>query len=360
MMSLNPQIIAKLEGITTEHAKLQQKMLDPDIMSEPTQLQKIGRKLGELAPIVELFQVYQAAVQTIVDAKEMLTDTEMAELAQAEIDEAESQLDNVIPKLQGFLVPKDPNDTKDCLIEIRPGAGGDEAALFAAEMTRAYIKFAEDQGLKFVIIERQDNDAGGIKELIGEITGMRAYAMFKFEAGVHRVQRIPKTESQGRVHTSAISVIVLPKIEEEEFEIDPADLRIDAFRSSGPGGQSVNTTDSAIRITHVPTGIVATSQDEKSQHKNKAKAMSVLVSRIVAAEAEKKAAEVGEKRLAQIGSGDRSDKIRTYNFPQDRVTDHRVQHHQKNFSHLPKIMSGEFATIIAELQKEEALMLQDS
>ncbi len=343
-----------------EKSALETELMQPDIVQDREKIRTLSVRLAEIRDAVELFEEYQQREKQLSGAKELENDADFRELAEAEIADAKAELERLSTNLQTLLQPKDPNDAKDAIFEIRPGAGGDEAALFAGELLKAYLRFAETQGFVVEVLEKNETEGGGIKEVILEIRGRGAYANFKFEGGVHRVQRVPTTESQGRIHTSAVSVVVLPKIEEAEFEVKESDVRYDVFRSSGPGGQSVNTTDSAVRITHLPTGIVVSCQDEKSQLKNKIRAMSVLRSRLAAAEAEKKAQELGKKRLAQIGSGDRSDKIRTYNFPQDRVTDHRLTGNVKNFSNLPAIMAGDFADIVAALTEEESLLLADS
>jgi peptide chain release factor 1 len=278
----------------------------------------------------------------------------MVAMLKSEKEESEKKLTELEEKLKIELLPKDPEDIKNCIIEIRAGAGGEEAALFGAELGRAYMRFAENKSVKVELMSKSEAAAGGIKEMIFKLVGDGAYGLMKFESGVHRVQRIPVTESQGRVHTSTITVAVLPEAEEVDVEIKESDLRIDVFRSSGPGGQSVNTTDSAVRITHVPTGIIVTQQDEKSQLKNKNKALNVLRTRLYAIELEKKQKERGDKRLSQIGTGDRSEKIRTYNFPQDRVTDHRIK---QSWSNLPGIMEGGLDDIVDALQLENQNML---
>lgn len=346
----------QLVALAAEKNELEEQLMRPEVGSDPGKVRDLSQRLAEIREPVEVADRFFAHEKSLAEAQELLADPELKDMAADEIERLEGLLVSDAATLIQLLIPKDPNDVKDAIIEIRPGTGGDEAGLFAAELMRAYLRFAETSGFATEFLSKSDADNGGIKEAIFEVRGRGAYAKFKFEGGVHRVQRVPVTESQGRIHTSAVSVVVLPKVEEKEFEIKESDLRFDVFRSSGPGGQSVNTTDSAVRVTHLPTGIVVSCQDEKSQLKNKIKALSVLRSRLAAAEAQKKADELGEKRLSQIGSGDRSDKIRTYNFPQDRVTDHRLTGERKSFSNLPGIMAGNLGAIVEALTEEEAVL----
>jgi peptide chain release factor 1 len=333
------------QTIRTEYEGLQAKLADSGLFGTPEYI-KHARRQTELAPLIELYDQRQQ----LQDDYEALGDPEMKELAVIELPAVEAALAENQAKLQLALVPKDPNDAKDAIIEIRAGAGGDESSLFAGELFRAYTRYAETKGWKVEIDNESPSDVGGFKEIIFEMHGRNVYAEMQYESGVHRVQRVPATESQGRVHTSTVTVAVLPEADETELAINDADLRIDVYRSSGNGGQSVNTTDSAVRITHLPTGLVVAMQDEKSQLKNKTKAMSVLRSRLLAKKLEEEQAAGREARLAQIGTGDRSEKIRTYNFPQDRITDHRIGRTQHG---LPGYMAGDIGDMIAALQDED-------
>lgn len=308
------------------------------------------RRLSELNEILKLMHIQQTLKRDIEESNNLLQDPEYQLLAEETIRENEQKLKVIDQRLLEFTTPKDPLDTKNTIIEIRAGAGGDEASLFAGELLKMYLRYAETHGFKTELMNENINDAGGYKEVIFFVKGKDAYGQLKFEAGVHRVQRVPVTESQGRVHTSTVTVAVLPEAEEQDLEIKPEDLKIDIYRSGGHGGQSVNTTDSAVRITHIPTGIVISMQDERSQLQNKAKAMNVLRSRLLEKKREDEQKQASDQRKSLIGTGDRSEKIRTYNFPQDRITDHRIHYSRSN---LPAAMNGQIDDLVDELHKAE-------
>ncbi|MFK7897825.1 MAG: peptide chain release factor 1 [Myxococcota bacterium] len=337
-----------LERIAEAEARnrdLEIQLSDPEVGKEQGAIEKLGRRLGALRPLLEVGEKYKAAMSELADSKAMLEDDdpEMAEMARGEIGPLEEKIVELETELRILMTPKDPNDEKDAIFEIRAGTGGDEAALFAGDLFRMYSRYAESLGWKIGMMSLSESDGGGVKEVIASVSGTDVFSRLKYEKGVHRVQRVPTTESQGRIHTSTVTVAVMPEAEEVDIDIKNEDLRIDVMRAGGPGGQSVNTTDSAVRITHLPTGLVVQCQDEKSQHKNKAKAMTVLRSRIYDQELERANAERASERRSQVGTGERSEKIRTYNFPQSRVTDHRAG---VTLHKLDQVLAGEMGELL--------------
>jgi peptide chain release factor 1 len=339
-----------------EYEEITERMTDSALFGTP-EMVKIAKRQAEIIPLIELYDRRKRLVTDIEASRDAINDPELGELAREELPELENKLEAVNADLRLALVPKDPNDVRTAIVEIRAGAGGDEASLFAGELYRMYLRFAELKGWRVELVSESPSDVGGYKEVVFEVTGNEPYGWLKYESGVHRVQRVPATESGGRIHTSTVTVAVLPEADETDLEINPNDLRIDVYRSGGNGGQSVNTTDSAVRITHLPTNTVVAIQDEKSQLKNKLKAMSVLRSRLLAAKEEEEMKANREARQGMIGTGDRSEKIRTYNFPQDRVTDHRIGFSRHN---LPIFMDGAIGDMIEAIRAEDLRLKLES
>ena len=353
-------MVDKLKAIAQRLAQVEESLADPAVYSDREALTKLSREQKELTPVVEVYRALVACDDTISQATEMLSDSELRELAQEELQEAKARREELLEEVKILLLPRDPNDNKNVVLEIRAGIGGEEGALFAADLLRMYTMYAERRGFSMDIVSINETELGGVKEVVATVEGVGAYSRLKFEAGTHRVQRVPETESSGRIQTSAATVAVMPEAEEVEFTIDPSELQIDTYRSSGAGGQHVNKTESAIRITHLPTGTVVECQDERSQHKNRERAMKILRSRLYEAELEKQNAAIAQERKQQVGSGDRSGKIRTYNFPQNRVTDHRLTGDNKNFN-IATVMDGDLDNIIDALTTaEQAQRLQES
>ena len=350
----------KLQTIIDKHSLLSEQLADPEIFNDQKKLTTTAKEHSALEDVVNVGKEYLAVLQNIEDDKSILDghDAELKEIAQEELIELESRKDKLESDLKILLLPRDPNDDKNLILEIRAGTGGDEAALFAADLFRVYTRYAERKNWEYKVMDSSDTGIGGIKEAIVSIQGKGAFGMLKYESGVHRVQRVPKTETSGRVHTSAATIAVLPEAEDVDIEVNDSDLKIDTYRASGAGGQHVNKTESAIRITHIPTGLVVTCQDESSQHKNRAAALKVLKSRLLASEQEKAAAERAAERRSLVSTGDRSAKIRTYNFPQGRVTDHRI-----NFTSykLSEILDGDITEVIEKLKiaEQQELMASD-
>jgi peptide chain release factor 1 len=346
---MNPSIQAKLDNLVQRAEELNALLSDPDTINDQNQFRKLSQEHAEISPVVSEYDEYRQAAEELTSLQGMLKDddSDMRDMAQEELPRVQESIEQHEQNLQKLLLPKDPNDSRNIYLEIRAGTGGDEASLFAADLFRMYSAYAEHRGWKVEVISSSSSDVGGYKEIISRVIGNGAFSRLKFESGAHRVQRVPETETQGRIHTSACTVAVMPEAEEiDEIDVNPADLRIDTYRASGAGGQHVNKTDSAVRITHLPTGIVVECQDERSQHKNRARAMGLLQSRILSGEQEKQRSAEAATRKQLVGSGDRSERIRTYNFPQGRITDHRIN---LTLYKLDQVMAGDLDQVIDPL-----------
>jgi peptide chain release factor 1 len=348
---MKPSLLNKLQQLAERREEIAGEMSTPAVIGDNDKFRRMSQEYAQLGPLTESFAAYQAMQQEIDNLQQMQSDPdrELRDMANAELPAAKTSLEQMERDLQGYLVPKDPLDGNNVFLEVRAGTGGDEAAIFAGDLHRMYSKYAESRGWKIEVLSLSEGEHGGFKEIISRIEGFGAYSQLKFESGAHRVQRVPETETQGRIHTSAATVAVLAEIEEAQIEINPSDLKIDTYRSSGAGGQHVNKTESAIRITHIPSGVVVECQEERSQHKNRAKAMALLGSRLLAAKREKQDSEMAATRKKLVGSGDRSERIRTYNFPQGRVTDHRIN---LTLYQLDRIIEGDLNPIIGPLLAE--------
>ncbi len=360
---MKKSLITKLEALSQRYVEVGAMLSDASVMSDQNRYRELGKEYAQLEPVVKSFRTYEKILDSINTANEMLceADTELKQLAQEELLTLKTEKSHLEQELKTLLLPKDPNDDRNVFLEIRAGTGGNEAAIFAGDLFRMYARFVENKSWKLTIISANEGEHGGFKEIIARVIGDGVYSQLKFESGAHRVQRVPVTESQGRIHTSACTVAVMPEVDEiDRIEINPSDLRIDTFRASGAGGQHVNRTDSAVRITHIPTSLVVECQDERSQHKNKARAMSLLQSRILAAERAKQEKEQAATRKSLVGSGDRSERIRTYNFPQGRVTDHRIN---LTLYELDNVIAGDLEPVVGplirELQAEQLARLGD-
>ena len=348
---MKTSLLQKLEQMVERREEVARELSDPAAAGDSDRFRRLSQEYAQLGPLVEAFTGFQSTQQEIAGLKEMRGDgdRELREMAEAELPAAEQRLQELERTLQGYLVPKDPLDNNNVFLEIRAGTGGDEAAIFAGDLFRMYSKYVEARGWQLEVLSQSEGEHGGFKEVISRVAGFGAYSQLKFESGAHRVQRVPETETQGRIHTSAATVAVLPEIEESQITINPADLKVDTYRSGGAGGQHVNKTESAIRITHLPTGVVVECQEERSQHKNRAKAMALLSARLIDAERSKQSADMAAQRKQLVGSGDRSERIRTYNFPQGRVTDHRIN---LTLYQLERVIQGDLDPVIQPLLAE--------